>query len=204
MKCFWKIPAKKTVCNLSDFIFFIPAWLIWSCAFLCVFLIFRRTLLCFDLHPLSLVQSLGTTRKCLALASVLPSGIYIYIYWYDPPEFSLLRAGHSQLSQPLFVWRMLQSLSHLHGPLLDLLQYVPVWFILGSPALDPKFWMVSELSSFLCGYLCNLDWSYCYFLLLRRDLHGFHFYLSKKRFEFLFLIFQLLGYDFSRVLKVWF
>lgn len=68
----------------------------------------------------------------------------------------------------------------------------------------PTFQTVSELSSFLCGYPCDVNWGYCCFLLLRMHSHGFHFYLSKKTSAFLILISQLLAYEFSRVSKVWF
>ena len=47
----------------------------------------------------------------------------------------------SRLSQPLPISKMLQSLRHLCGPALDLLQYVHVSPALGSPALDPALWM---------------------------------------------------------------
>lgn len=36
---------------------------------------------------------------------------------------------------------MLQSLNHVHGPLLDLLQYVAISVVLGSSALDPTVQM---------------------------------------------------------------
>ena len=48
---------------------------------------------------------------------------YLYTLMRSP-EPSLLQAGQSQLSQPFLTEEMLQSLHHLHGPLLDCLQYV--------------------------------------------------------------------------------
>lgn len=41
-----------------------------------------------------------------------------------------------RLSQPLLVSQILQVLSHLHGPLLDSLQYVHILHVLGSPEQD--------------------------------------------------------------------
>jgi len=58
-----------------------------------------------------------------------------------PPEPSLLQAEQSQLCQPFLVQEMLHSLSHVHGPLLDLLQYVCISHGLESPALDPALQM---------------------------------------------------------------
>lgn len=163
---------------------------------------FRGTFLCFSLFPWPLILSLGTNEKILAPASyTLPSGVYVHCW--DSPEFSLLHAGHSQLSQSLSIQEMLQSLSH-PGPLPDCVRYVSVCFGLGSPALDPTFQTVSELSSFLCGYPCGVNWGYCCFLLMGIHSHGFHFYLSTKISALLVLISQLLAHEFSRVSKVWF
>ena len=51
------------------------------------------------------------------------------------PEPSFPQAEHSQLCQP-FVGEVLQSLPHLHGPLLDSLQYVRVSLVLGNQGLN--------------------------------------------------------------------
>lgn len=51
-------------------------------------------------------------------------------------EPSLLQAEQSQLSQPLLVWQMLQSIDFLCGLSLVSLQYIPVSLVLGSPDLD--------------------------------------------------------------------
>ena len=45
----------------------------------------------------------------------------------DKILLSLLYAEQCQLSQPFVIGEMLQSLSHLCGPLLDCLQYVPIF-----------------------------------------------------------------------------
>lgn len=53
------------------------------------------------------------------------------------PEPALLQAGQSQLSQPLLMAEMLQSLHHLHGPVLDSVQSVPVSHT-GQPSSGPS------------------------------------------------------------------
>ena len=53
-----------------------------------------------------------------------------------PCEPSLLQEEHSQLSQPLLRGEMLRFLHCLHGPSLDLLRYVHVSLVLGSPELE--------------------------------------------------------------------
>lgn len=42
----------------------------------------------------------------------------------------------SQLTQPLLAWQLLQSPNHLHGTLLDEVQYAYVCLVLGSSELD--------------------------------------------------------------------
>lgn len=67
---------------------------------------FRWNLLCFSLHPLPLVTSLGSTEESLAPSSLcLPSG-YLYTN-------SLHWAKQTWLSQLLLIWEMLQTLEHL-------------------------------------------------------------------------------------------
>lgn len=53
------------------------------------------------------------------------------------PEPALLQAGQSQLSQPLLMAEMLQSLHHLDGPVLGSLQSVPV-SCTGQPSSGPS------------------------------------------------------------------
>ena len=54
------------------------------------------------------------------------------------PELSLLQAEQSQLSQPLLIGEMLQSVHHHSGPALHFLQYVHVSSVLGSPELGTE------------------------------------------------------------------
>lgn len=49
---------------------------------------------------------------------------------------SLSQAEQSQLSQPFPAGEVLPSRNHLHGPLLNCLQYIHVSLVLGSPELD--------------------------------------------------------------------
>lgn len=60
--------------------------------------------------------------------------------WY-PRRLSLLQAEESQNSQPFLLQQMFQSLNHLCGPFLYLLQYVHVCLALGSPELNQALWM---------------------------------------------------------------
>lgn len=67
-------------------------------------------------------------------SSLLPSP---YIHWINPPELSHPQAEHPQLSLPFPIYQTPQAFHHLHGPSLDLLQYVQyISLILGSPELD--------------------------------------------------------------------
>lgn len=61
--------------------------------------------------------------------------VFIHV---DPPEPSLHQAQQSYL---LFTWEMFGTLNHLQGPSADSLQYVHVFFVLGSPDLDPALQM---------------------------------------------------------------
>ena len=96
------------------------------------FLLFRQELLWFSSCPLPLVLSQGTTW--LPPLHSVPSGICIH--WRDAPEPALRQARQPQLSQPLLTEEMLQSTNHLCGPVLDLLQYVYIPLVLGSPELN--------------------------------------------------------------------
>lgn len=69
--------------------------------------------------------------SCVCFLHILPSGIHVAKI---PPKPSTLQ---SQLSQPLLIQQMLQSLSHTCGLLLDLLLYVHVCLVVGIPELDP-------------------------------------------------------------------
>lgn len=59
------------------------------------------------------------------------------------PVLSLLEAKEDQLPQPLLVCQMLQFVDHLCGCLVDLLQFVHVFLVLGSPKVDTilKMWL---------------------------------------------------------------
>jgi len=61
---------------------------------------------------------------------------YLYTLIRFPPEPSLLQAEQSQLSQPFLIGEMHRTLHHLHGPLLNSIQYVHVRLVLRSPELD--------------------------------------------------------------------
>jgi len=50
----------------------------------------------------------------------------------------LLKAEQNQVAQPFLVREVLQALYHLHGPLLESLQEIPVFFVPRSPELDTK------------------------------------------------------------------
>lgn len=139
---------------------------------------FRRTLLCFSLIPWPLVLSLGTTEKRLAPASyTLPSGFHVHCW--DSPEFSLLHAGYSQLSQSLSLWEMLQPLSHLPGPFPDCVQRVFVCFILGSPhSRQFQSWVLFSVGIHVTwteATVVFFCWEYIHmgstFILARRHLH---------------------------------
>lgn len=54
----------------------------------------------------------------------------------DAPKPTLPHAELALYSQPLFSRQVLQSLDHLGGPPLSLLQFVHVWFVLGGLELD--------------------------------------------------------------------
>lgn len=73
------------------------------------------------------------------VSSFLLSGVYTC--WKTPPEPSLLLTEQSQLSQPFLTLQMPQSIHHLCGFLLDLLQYVCVSVVLGIPEQDKVFQM---------------------------------------------------------------
>ena len=53
-------------------------------------------------------------------------------------------------------WQMLESLNHICGPSVCLLQYVHAFFVLGSPDLDPTLQM-SLTSAKLWGRITTLD-----------------------------------------------
>lgn len=65
----------------------------------------------------------------------LPSGIFIH--WWDPPKSSL-QAEQSQLSHPLLIWEVLQSLNRLCG-LHETLSRMSVSLVLRNPELDTVF-----------------------------------------------------------------
>ena len=177
----WRNFGKYTKTSCS-FVFLVSDWLgqYWQCALLHSFLTFRANSLYSGLCPLPLVLAMGSTSLHLPCR-------YIYRLM-KCPEPSLLQARQPQLSQPLLECQVLQYLSCLCIPLLALIQYVSVYLVLGSLQVDWHSRCQSPVL-FLREYPHNMEWSYCYFLFLRRDSHGLHFGLSKKRFAFLLLIF---------------
>lgn len=82
-----------------------------------VFIIFKWDFL----YPLTFICSLDTSEKSQAPSSILTS-IRNVQKQIKSPEPSLLKAKQSQLSQHLLIFRMLQTLNHLSGPLLDMLE----------------------------------------------------------------------------------
>lgn len=92
-----------------------------------LFLVFRWNFLYFHLWPFPLILSRGTTKKSLVLSS-------LHSLLRGAPELSLLQARRtSSLSLILYErW----SLDHLRVPLLNVLQCIHVYLVLGSPALE--------------------------------------------------------------------
>lgn len=76
----------------------------------------------------------------VAIVSLLLLSV-VYTCWKALPEPYLLLPEQSQLSQPFLILQMPQSVNHLCGPLLDLLQYVYVSFVLGISEQDTVFQM---------------------------------------------------------------
>lgn len=155
-----------------------------QCALLRCFLMFRANSSYSGLCPWPPVLAMGSTSLHLPCR-------YVYRL-IRCPEPSLLQARQPHLSQPLLESQVLQYLSCLHIPMLALIQYISVCLVLGSPEVDWHSRCCQSPVLFLCEYLHNMEWSYCYFFFLRRDSHGLHFGLRKKWFAFLLLIFSLL------------
>ena len=93
-----------------------------------------------------LVLSLDTTEESVpALFIRLVSGIYMHRYVCRyAPEPSLLQAEQSQLSQPVLVGQMLQSINDISSTLQEPLQYAHVPLVLRSLALDTALQMLSH------------------------------------------------------------
>ncbi|XP_032838773.2 uncharacterized protein LOC104362216 isoform X2 [Tyto alba] len=72
-------------------------------------------------------------------------------------------AEQPKLSQPLLICHTLQSLSHLHSPVLDRLQEDRVFLVLESPELDPALWMCLT-SAKEKGRIASLDLLSTFFL----------------------------------------
>lgn len=89
----------------------------------------RGPLLCVTLCPRPLELSLALS-PLQPLPRCLSPGMRC-------PEPALLQAGQCQLSQPLVMAQMLQSLHCLHGPVLDSVQPVPV-SCTGQPSSGPS------------------------------------------------------------------
>jgi len=85
----------------------------------------------FHLCLLGLVLSLDTAEKSLALSSLCPFIKYFYTCRSEP---SLLLPKQFQLAQHLPVYQMLQAFNCICGKL-DLLLYICVCLVLGSPEL---------------------------------------------------------------------
>ena len=51
-------------------------------------------------------------------------------------QLSLLQAEQSQLPQPVFIGEVLQPSDHPHGSLLDSLQQLHIFLLLGAPGLE--------------------------------------------------------------------
>jgi len=72
------------------------------------------------------------------------------------PEPALLQAQQPQLSEPLLLSEMLQAPSHLHGPLLDLPQHVPVSS--GTRKPGTGYFLLGSINS---KNHAHVDWSIC-------------------------------------------
>ena len=98
----------------------------------------------FRSKPFLLVLSLSDHLKSQSL-----SCLYIplkYMKATTRSTQSLIQAKQAQLSQPFFIKKMLQSSDHLHGPLLDSLQQLHIFPVLGVRGLDTIF--QSDLSGY--------------------------------------------------------
>lgn len=72
--------------------------------------------------------------------SVAPSSLPPPIRCFYTPmkcPLSLLQVEQTWISEPLFLHQVLQSVSYFRSAVLHLLQCIPVYFVLGSPELDP-------------------------------------------------------------------
>jgi len=117
----WRMETPQSLCSTRDSTWSRPQWksVSWCSGGI------LRVSLYYLLSP-------GTTEKSLAP----PPIIYLYTLTRSPPKCFLLQAEQSQISQPFFIWEMLQSLYHLCRASLDSLQYVHVSLVLGNPELD--------------------------------------------------------------------
>ena len=88
----------------------------------------------FEFLPISLCLFTGHHWENSGSTCFTPPIRYLYTLTWSP-EPSLLWPEQSPLSQPPLIRQMLQALSHLCGSLLNLLQWVHVSLVLGSPAL---------------------------------------------------------------------
>lgn len=104
------------------------------------FLTFKWNLLYFNLCPCA---PCPFTENTLAPSSLLPPQVFIDIDQI-PSELSLLLAEQPQISQPLPVHQMLQSLHQLRGPSLPLIQCLPYT---GDPRPGPSTPDVSHQGS---------------------------------------------------------
>ncbi|KAK4810174.1 hypothetical protein QYF61_010486 [Mycteria americana] len=84
----------------------------------------------------------GGSKGCRS--SWLPPAVVLEVCYKVFLEPSLLQAEQPQLSQPVFIGKVLQPSDHLHGPPLDLLQQVHVLLMLGAPELNAALQVVVE------------------------------------------------------------
>lgn len=95
--------------------------------------------LCFSLYPLLLVPSLCTTKKhylCLLCTLLLFISTHV---WRSVWTFSFL--GWTVPALSAFLHRLLQSLHHFSGTLLDAVQQPHISLALGSPKLNTAPWV---------------------------------------------------------------
>lgn len=89
----------------------------------------------FQFVPIAPCPFWAAVKRCWFCCLLLLCSRYLHTL-IRSPEPSLLQAKQLQLSQPLLVWHMLHSLNYLCDPSLNLLQYVHVSLVLGSPEPD--------------------------------------------------------------------
>lgn len=103
------------------------------------FIVFGRNYMLFNLCSLPLVLLVDTAGKSLSLSFSFPPIKFIHT---DAISLNLLFSRLNRpSSQPLFTWKMLDSLNHLCGPFLALTLLQHIFLLLGNPDLDPALQM---------------------------------------------------------------